>query len=437
MERSRFEEIYINYGERRYPKETAESVKRCHVPYEQKQQAGEAAAVLRKVTKKNAIADVQDFFNCLKRSYCGYDYFFTDENCEKIQKTVTNKIKWWPRRITNRKLCHILFTELNKYIVDSHFELYTCGRSVFFRKKYYAYVTDIVLSKVNDGYEVVKETDGFSKGRRLSEKDVQGLLMPTIYVGDGSNINDAYFLLGKYSLETVTELTLCNKKIKAHRILSDSAEQSGEERLIKKDGYCIVNHASYGMPWNDEALLEEYYQDGLTCAKRDAVILNLAGNGGGCSCYPEKFYEGLCKSGENGFIGAHLPFPEDITGDVKKYEYYYPDENVYADYDGDLYVVMNKESASSAEMGISPAFYLKNAVCVGSASYGCGTFGNCALFQLPNSKIIFSYGHRLFYHEKFEEGKGFMPDYWIDDANPVLVVEQYINKKVQANKQSK
>ena len=437
MERSRFDEIYMNYGERRYPKETAESVARCHVPYERKQQAGKEAAVLRKITKKNAIADVVDFFNCLKRSYCGYDYFFTDEICKKVQKTVVNRIKWWPGRITNRKLCHILFAELNKYINDSHFELYTCGMSRFFKKKYFAYVTDIILRKVNDGYEVVKETDGFNKGQLLSGKDVQGLLMPTLYVGDGSNINDAYFLLGVYSLETVTELTLCNRKIKVHRILSDSAEQSGEERLIKKDGYCIVNHASYDMPWNDEALLEEYYQDGCTCAKSDAVILNLADNGGGCSSYPEKFYMGLCGSGENGFVGAHLPFPEEIKDEVKKYEYYHPDKNVHADYEGDLYVVMNKASASSAEMGISPSFYIKNAICVGSASSGCSTFGNCALFQMSNSKIIFCYGHRLFYHEKFEEGKGFMPDYWIDDANPILVVEQYINKKVQANKQSK
>lgn len=32
------------------------------------------------------------------------------------------------------------------------------------------------------------------------------------------------------------------------------------------------------MPW-DEALLDEFYQDGVTCSKADHVILNLAGNG--------------------------------------------------------------------------------------------------------------------------------------------------------------
>jgi len=64
----------------------------------------------------------------------------------------------------------------------------------------------------------------------------------------------------------------------------------------------------------------------------------------------------------------------------------------------------------------------------GSASLGCCTFGNCAYFRLPNSKILFRCGHRLFYHEKFEEGKGFLPEYWIDDADPLGVVEEYVRR---------
>jgi hypothetical protein len=48
---------------------------------------------------------------------------------------------------------------------------------------------------------------------------------------------------------------------------------------------------------------------------------------------------------------------------------------------------------------------------------------------LPHSKICFRYGNRLFYYENFEEGKGFLPDYWIDDKDPVGVVEAYIKRK--------
>ena len=41
-------------------------------------------------------------------------------------------------------------------------------------------------------------------------------------------------------------------------------------------------------------------------------------------------------------------------------------------------------------------------------------------------RLVFSYGLKAFFHDSFEEGKGFVPDYWIDDEDPVSDVEQYI-----------
>ena len=87
---------------------------------------------------------------------------------------------------------------------------------------------------------------------------------------------------------------------------------------------------------------------------------------------------------------------------------------------------MNKATASSAEMGVSQALHMKNSVLVGGGTYGRGTFGECLFYQLPHSNITFACGIKAFYHESFEEGRGFVPDYWIDAENPVSVVEQYI-----------
>ena len=430
MERKEFEKIYENYGEKSYPRETTESVQKSYIPYERKEQAVKEAARARRISKQNAINDVIDFFNCLKRCYSGYDYFFTDEECENIQSSIVGKIKQRRGNISNRKLCRILYTELNEVLNDSHFELYVCWRTRFFQRRYIAYVTDLILRNRDEGYEVVRGNNTFHKGYVFSKADVQEFLMPTLYVGDESNSEERYYLLGKYSLEKVAAISISGKKIKTHRILSDLAKKTDGDRIIRKKDYCIVNHATYGMTWN-ESLLEEYYRDGCACAKENAVILNLAGNGGGCSDYPERFYRGLCGTGENWFVGAYLPSPKDIRDGVKRYTYNYPTSEVRPDYEGEVYVVMNKSTASSAEMGISPSYPIKNAVRVGSASFGCSTFGNCILFQLPNSKIVFRFGHRLFYHENFEEGKGFLPDFWIDDANPVSVVEQYITEKRQ------
>ncbi len=428
MNRKQFKEIYENYGERNYPPETADSVRRCYVPYEKQEQAYNDAIPVRKLTKQQAVADVIDFFNCLKRTYSGYDYFFTDETCDNIQDTILRKIKSRFGKISNKTLSFYLFQELHPILNDNHFHLYACRRMRFFQKNYIAYVTDIVLRKVGNIYEIVNENRDIPKGAFFTENEVREFLLPTLYVGENSNVADEYYLLGKYSATRVSALSINGKRLKTHRILSDSATQADENRILRKNGYVIVNHKSYGMPWNED-LIQEYYKDGCNCSESNAVILNLTGNGGGSSDYPERFYEGLNGTNEDGLCGAYLPSPTELPDEVKSYRMRYPDEIISPTYNGTLYVVMNNATASSAEMGVSPSYYVKNAVRIGSGTLGCGTFGNCIAFHLPNSKICFRYGHRLFYYENFEEGKGFLPDYWIDDTDPVGVVEEYIKRK--------
>jgi len=428
MDRKKFEEIYVNYGERKYPIETVGSVQNCYISNEQREQAIKAASEKVMLTKQDAIADVMDFFNCLKRCYSGYDYFFTDEICDKIQKRIIRQIKIWPGKISNIRLQFYIFRELESIINDCHFELYVCNQTYFLLKQYIAYVADIVLRKEPKGYQIVKGNSDFSQDKILTEEEVKDFLMPTVYFGEISKEGEEYYLLGKYSDKQVKEISLCGKRLKLHRILSDRAGQSEKSRVVPENGYVKVNHSTYDIPW-DEALFQEYYEEGCLCSKEDAVILNLAGNRGGCSFYPKRFFDGLNGNGENGFIEAHLPEPSNICNEVKKYELNYPNTSESSSYMGTLYVVMNKATGSSAEMGVSSASFVKNVVCLGSGSLGCGTFGQCVMFQLQKSKIIFCFGHKSFYHDGFEEGKGFLPDYWIDDENPVAVVEEWIKRK--------
>jgi len=321
MDRKKFEEIYVNYGERKYPIETVGSVQNCYISNEQREQAIKAASEKVMLTKQDAIADVMDFFNCLKRCYSGYDYFFTDEICDKIQKRIIRQIKIWPGKISNIRLQFYIFRELESIINDCHFELYVCNQTYFLLKQYIAYVADIVLRKEPKGYQIVKGNSDFSQDKILTEEEVKDFLMPTVYFGEISKEGEEYYLLGKYSDKQVKEISLCGKRLKLHRILSDRAGQSEKSRVVPENGYVKVNHSTYDIPW-DEALFQEYYEEGCLCSKEDAVILNLAGNRGGCSFYPKRFFDGLNGNGENGFIEAHLPEPSNICNEVKKYEKY-------------------------------------------------------------------------------------------------------------------
>jgi hypothetical protein len=207
VNREQFREIYENYGERTYPKETADSVRRCYVPYENREQAYNDAIPVKRLTKQQASADVIDFFNCLKRTYCGYDYFFTDEKCDKIQETILRKIKSRLGKISNKTLALFLFRELSPILNDNHFHLYACRRMRLFQKNHNAYVTDIVLRKAGDIYVIVNENSDVPKGSFFTEDEVREFLLPTLYVGEGSTIEDEYYLLGKYSVTKVNFLS--------------------------------------------------------------------------------------------------------------------------------------------------------------------------------------------------------------------------------------
>lgn len=426
MNKQEFEQLFNN--DKSYSYDTVESVKRCFVPYERSEEAIERATNFARVSAAEAIQDVKDFFNCLKRCYSGYDYFIGDEKCDEICNWVIKKVKSkLLRRISNKELSELLYGSLRDIITDSHFLIYASGIERNFARKHIAYVTDIVVRECIEGYVVVKGNEEFPCGYRFGEGEVKEFLLPTLYVDESATGEEKYYLLGKYTLTETKEIMLSGKCIPTHRILSDMAVQEGEDRLSFKDGYAIANHKSYGMPWNRE-LMDEFYQEGLSCAQTEVVILNLLSNGGGSSDYPEHFYRGLSGIEENGFSGAHLPMPENVKVGVKTYDRYdcVKESDIKNTFQGKLFVVMNKGTASSAEMAVSPAFYMENAILAGSATYGCGTFGECLFYQLPNSGILFRNGHKLFWHERFEEGVGFLPDYWIDDINPVEVIEKYV-----------
>lgn len=183
------------------------------------------------------------------------------------------------------------------------------------------------------------------------------------------------------------------------------------------------------MPWNAEQE-KIYTEDGVSASGKKYTILNVANNSGGSSSFPEAFYKGLNGIDDVGCFGAYLPFPSEIEGNTKRYQFRKPlcYEMEKGNYQGTLFVIMNGATASSAEMAVSCSWYVPNAIWIGSATMGCGTFGNCVNFLLPNSGMHFRCGCRLFYYDGFHEGEGFMPDFWIDDMNPVAVIEEYIKE---------
>ena len=81
-------------------------------------------------------------------------------------------------------------------------------------------------------------------------------------------------------------------------------------------------------------------------------------------------------------------------------------------------MLQNKQTASSGEAAVMYARSVKNAVFVGSATMGCGQFGDLMKWTLPHSGVTFAMGYKVFHMEGFEEGRGLLPDLWLDSDRP-------------------
>ena len=101
-------------------------------------------------------------------------------------------------------------------------------------------------------------------------------------------------------------------------------------------------------------------------------------------------------------------------------------DHTQATYNGKLFVLQNKGVASSGEAAVKFAQSVKNICFVGSATSGCGQFGENRGYRLPNSGVTFHMGYKVFNMDGFEEGKGIAPDYWLDTTDPVGAVVEYI-----------
>lgn len=424
-------EVEKKYGSinRTYSNNELESVKKCRITSENKDEFFVQARKKIMLTMSQAEEDINHFFNCIKLCYSGFDTFLSDEICNKLEKNLCQKLhKRLRKTISNELLCEYLYKELAPFIQESHFML-ICGRLTrFFSKPYIAYVSEIVLKETEKGFLVIKGNKNYKENYIFNKKDVEEYLLPTLYPEGMKTKDDKFFLLGIYSLEKKDAIKIDGKKIKLHRILSDFAEQKNGPGFVDYEKYAVVNHPTYQLEKNQE-VFEAFKTEGKSCSAKENVILNLLGNRGGTDFFPDNFFDGFIGTHYSELTVARLQNPLELDNPVVKYEVYsLQQDKTENDYKGQFYVLMNKSTASSGEDAVAVAKNIPGTIFAGSASCGCDTFGDCIPYQLPNSKMIFYFGYKYFAHNSFEEGKGYLPDYWIDSIFPLEVVENHIKR---------
>ncbi|MDD3382990.1 MAG: S41 family peptidase [Bacilli bacterium] len=430
MKDSEFKNIYKLYNPRLIKKDDYELIERLHFSFESFNKIRHSQAKKKVLTKEEALKDVESFLKLLEYCYSGYDYYKTMINFESIINNIIDYINK-SKKITNYKLAKVIFEKLSIDLLDGHFQIYACKHSFCFYKPYYAYVTSIIVEEFDQkNFIVVKGNRKINKGSIISKDEILDKVLPTF----PNNDKKRYFV-GIISNQKTSNIVINNLRFKTHIIKSNFSNSKRKKyncRLEEYDSYNLYYNNTYLCKEDNINIIQHFKNIGLKCRNKSINIWDIRGNMGGNSIYPKNYILGL-----NSYANWRCHFAS-INGIVfgnkqnkKTYEIIEAKEYEYdnATYDGTLYVLINKNVASSGESAVAYARSCKNAILVGSATAGVGMFGDVRLYQLENSKIIIQLPYKVFYDEDFKEGKGYIPDYWIDSKKPIKELMRYLNMK--------
>ena len=376
----------------------------------------------------DAILDVEELFITLKYCYSGYEYFSQFVDFNDIKNNIINELKDLNENIINTNtLARIIAKNIKKYINDGHFSFETQNQYFPTYKPYLAYVTGIIVEEYNNDYKVIKGSKKLPLGTTISRDLLEDKLLPTLTILS----NKKCYLIGIYSNKKIETIKIDNIELKTRLINADKYEENNPEYIYKFNEhktYNLLQSKKYAIYENTKEYLKLFYEMGIKSKNKDVVIFDIAGNRGGWSAYPDEFIKGL---------NEYSHWKTDVAiikNDVfeneknkKNYEVLYEDnyDTSKGKFDGTLYVITNKMTASSGEAAIAHAQSCRNVVFVGSASAGVGLFGDIKSYLLTRSKIYISIPYKVFYEGK-EEGKGFLPNYWIDSKDPTKYLEKWL-----------
>ena len=226
----------------------------------------------------------------------------------------------------------------------------------------------------------------------------------------------------------------------------------------KVDGIDLIRVSSFGTQHNEELL--EFAESGADLSETACFIVDLMGNSGGSSVYGGDFIAGLngiaqwrmyhavlCSPATLGSYtsisinGSTSPEIEESASRMQHFlelmrerpvrtwlhvSHELPDRQM-GEYEGSAVFLVDRGVASSGEALLDYSKSVPGAVVVGENTAGIGTFGEVRHYWLPNSNISLLLPCKLFLAPDFEEGVGYLPDYWLDSPEPVSEITAWLN----------
>ena len=420
------------------------------------------------LTAQQALEDAETFFYIFENGYSGYHYWTGHGVDFEAAFDSVEALAAGGGKVAVADMEQAMAAALSE-VQDGHLRITGHSRHSFLQRKS-PYFADVIVERTSDAdgvaeYTVVQSlAEGVEPGmvyrgpeerlfRIPSKRGVQqfqlGVFSDTyttrapfsFYAGPGSESAAAIML-------PLHECRLARAEEEPGPVFS-----AGEI-----DGIDAVRVSSFG--YSQDSVLQEFVALGENLADEDRLIVNLMGNGGGSSVYPRDFvknlngtaqwrmyYAVLCSPATIG-AAAGLPVSGGMPAHIAEYVGQMRDvldrlreqpvrtwlrvtreiaPREMGDYQGRAVFLIDRGVASSGEAFADYTKSIPGAVLVGENSGGVGTFGEVRTYWLPNSHIRLNVPSKLFLMPDFQEGVGYIPDYWLDSSNPVQEVADWLN----------
>ncbi|MCA9424725.1 MAG: hypothetical protein KC994_06600 [Candidatus Omnitrophica bacterium] len=210
--------------------------------------------------------------------------------------------------------------------------------------------------------------------------------------------------------------------------------------------------------------LDQFRESAERAKDFDSVVVDLRGNQGGSDRYAREWLETLFGAPAKGWNISELVSPVTLQGNVLLHQWLLSharngaekkeiggrlayaieqldqaekesierhwekfsgesmsDPQTNQPFNGKLVLLVDSNTSSSAETFVLMARQFPQTVVLGENTHGMARFGEIKLYRLPNSGFWIQAGSKHFEDPsgRFEEGRGFLPDYWLETSDPI------------------
>lgn len=361
--------------------------------------------------------ELRNLFVLLRNNYSGYDYFNKKGELDNLKKSLEEKVNRINHNMKTTEFFEIVSKDLNKVIKDNHI-YFDCNGEIFNLGTCVApYFTDVVVEKDNDTYVVINENIFFNKGY-IIRQNIDNYIFRTL---PSSRERFLIGILKDVYVDNIESIIIDNVILPLHKSRTADVRFNEPNHLVNYDDHKMLVLTKCKM---QEGV--DYREWGRQLLDGKHAVISVVGNPGGSSIMCSQIIEGLNDNGVWNVESSTMNVYQ-VTG--IPYRYYSSGGNVSTKkgkYNGQLYVLMNKNTASAGEALVSITNNVNNVIKVGTNTMGCGEFGESTSYVLPQSHVTIHLPYKVFYMEGFHEGIGFSPDYWLDTDNIIELFNNWL-----------